>query len=209
MRRDGEGKAYGSFILPEAQAAMLEKALRALAAPKHVRATEGAGAYDYEKPTPQKMGQAFMDYIERYPLDRLPKMGGMAAVIIVTAEAEVFTRGAHKAGRTDTGVKVSRGQLLRWACMAKMMPAILDTEGHVLDLGRSRRFHTEAQRIALIIEQKICQHPTCDIPGAFCHVHHTTPWSEGGETNTHDAVLLCPFHHHQAHAQGIDYPIRT
>ncbi|CAN5489335.1 hypothetical protein BH09ACT12_BH09ACT12_13070 [soil metagenome] len=80
---------------------MLEKALRALAAPKHVRATEGAGTYD--KPTPRKVGQAFMDYIEGYPLDRLPKMGGTAAVIIVTAEADIFTQGAHTAGRTDTG----------------------------------------------------------------------------------------------------------
>ncbi len=89
------------------------------------------------------------------------------------------------------------------------MPAVLDKAGHVLDLGSSHRFHTEPQRIALIIEQKQCQHPSCDVPGAFCHVHHTRSWSTGGGTNTRDAVLLCPFHHHQAHTHGIDYPIRT
>ncbi|MEN8675622.1 HNH endonuclease signature motif containing protein, partial [Nocardioides sp.] len=65
------------------------------------------------------------------------------------------------------------------------------------------------QRLALLVEQKTCQHPSCDVAGAFCHVHHTTPWSTGGETNTCDAVLLCPFHHHQAHATGQTYPIRT
>ncbi len=136
-------------------------------------------------------------------------MGGVAATLIVTVPADVFTHGAQKAGRTENGTGVSPGQLLRWACEAKLMPAVLDTKGHVLDLGRSKRFHTEAQRIALIIAQKTCQHPACDTAGAFCHVHHTNPWSEGGGTNTRDAVLLCPFHHHQTHAQRIDYPLRT
>jgi len=89
------------------------------------------------------------------------------------------------------------------------MPAVLDKTGHVLDLGRSHRFHTPAQRLAIILEQKTCQHPSCEVPGAFCHVHHTTPWSKGGTTNTTDAVLLCPYHHHQSHTDNIDYPIRT
>jgi len=51
-------------------------ALQALAAPKHVPATEGAGAYDYEKPTPHKLGLAFLEHIERYPTDALPQQGG-------------------------------------------------------------------------------------------------------------------------------------
>ena len=206
---DPDGLSHGKFTLPAAQASILNKALKALAAPKHVRANEGAGAYDYEKPTPQRMGWAFMEYIERYPYDRLPKMGGMAATVVVTAEADVFTKKARKAGRTDTGVGVSPGQLLRWACEARVFPAVLDKGGHVLDLGRSHRFHTEAQRLALIIEQQTCQHPTCDTPGSFCHVHHTKAWKNDGGTNTRDAVLLCPFHHHQAHSDNIDYPIRT
>ncbi len=188
---------------------MLRQALLALAAPKHVRATEGAGAFDHEKPTAQRMGWAFAEYIERYPSEKLPKMGGLAATLIVSVQADVFTHGAQKAGHTENGTGVSPGQLLRWACEAKLMPAVLDTKGHVLDLGRSKRFHTEAQRIALIVAQKTCQHPACDTAGAFCHVHHTKAWSAGGGTNTRDAVLLCPFHHHQAHGQGIDYPLRT
>ncbi len=209
MWDDGNGLAHGRFTLPEAQAAMLRKALHGLASAKHVRATEGAGSYDYEKPTPQKMGWAFVEYIENYPTDKLPNLGGLAATVVVIAEADVFTKGARKAGTTDAGVKVSPGLLLRWACQAKIIPAVLDKDGHVLDLGRTHRLHTPAQRLALIVEQKTCQHPTCDTLGAFCHVHHTTPWAHGGETNTQDAVLLCPFHHHQAHTDNIDYPMRT
>jgi len=33
----------------------------------------------------------------------------------------------------------------------------------------------------------------------MCHIHHTTPWSHGGKTNTTDAVPLCPRHHTLAH----------
>jgi hypothetical protein len=209
FRNGGDGTIRGNFVLPELQAEMFRKALQALAAPKHVRATEGAGAYDYEKPTPHKLGLAFMEYIERYPLDGLPKQGGLAATVVITAEAETFTQGAQTAGHTDKGTGVSPGQLLRLACEAKVFPAVMDKGGHVLDLGRGTRFHTPAQRLALLVEQKHCQHPSCDTPGAFCHVHHTQAWSNGGHTNTLDAVLLCPFHHHQAHATGQTYPMRT
>jgi len=209
FRHGGDGTIRGSFVLPELQGEMFRKALQALAAPKHVRATDGAGAYDYEKPTPHKLGLAFIEYIERYPLDGLPKQGGLAATVVITAEAETFTEGADKAGHTETGTGVSPGQLIRLACEAKVFPAVLDKGGHVLDLGRGTRFHTAAQRLALLVEQKHCQHPSCDIPGAFCHVHHTQAWADGGGTKTLDAVLLCPFHHHQAHATGQTYPMRT
>ena len=209
FRNGGDGTVRGSFVLPELQAEMFRKALQALAAPKHVRATEGAGSFDHERPTPHKMGLAFIEYIERYPLGQLPKMGGLAATVIVTAEADVFTDGAQRPGHTETGTGVSPGQLIRLACEAEVMAAVLAKGGHVLDLGRKHRFHNAPQRLALIIGQKTCQHTGCDVPGAFCHVHHTEPWSKGGGTNNRDAVLLCPFHHHQAHAQGVDYPIRT
>ena len=209
FRNGGDGTIRGNFVLPALQAEMFRKALQALAAPKHVRATEGAGAYDYEKPTPHKLGLAFVEYIERYPTDHLPQQGGLAATVVITAEAETFTQGAEKAGHTDKETGVSPGQLIRLACEARVFPAVMDTGGHVLDLGRGTRFHTPAQRLALLVEQQHCQHPSCDIPGAFCHVHHTQAWSQGGGTNTRDAVLLCPFHHHQAHATGQTYPIRT
>ena len=205
---DGTGLTHGTFTLPAAQGSMLRKALHGLSSPKHVRATDGAGAYRFETPTPEKLGQAFCTYIERYPRDRLPKLGGLTASVIVTADHEILL-GKHKAAHLDTGVAISPGQLRRWACEARLYPAILDTNSHVLDLGRSTRLHTEAQRLALIVEQKTCQHPACDVLGAFCHVHHLDPWAHGGPTNTKLAALLCPFHHHQAHATGATYPMRT
>jgi hypothetical protein len=61
-------------------AEVLEKAerhlLTALAAPKHVAATQGAGVE--RPPSPEAMGKAFVELIERYPADRLPQTGGVA-----------------------------------------------------------------------------------------------------------------------------------
>jgi hypothetical protein len=33
----------------------------------------------------------------------------------------------------------------------------------------------------------------------MCHVHHDTPFSQGGHTSVADARLLCPRHHARAH----------
>ncbi|WP_137294768.1 HNH endonuclease signature motif containing protein [Nocardioides dongxiaopingii] len=205
---DGEGLAHGRFTLPAAQASMLRKALTAIAAPKHVRATDGAGSYDHERPTPERLGQALCEYVERYPTDQLPAMGGTNATVVVTMTLDTLN-GGLEAAHLDTGLALAPDQARRMACEAGLIPAVLDGAGHVLDLGRKRRFHTPAQRLAITLEQQHCQHPTCTTPAAYCHTHHTTPWSQGGTTNTRDAVLLCPFHHHRAHASGEAYPLRT
>ena len=208
---DGDGLVHGSFTMPSAQGSMLRKALQALAAPKHVRATEGAGAFDHEKPTPSRLGEAFVEYVERYPTDRLPSMGGISATVVAVVDWRtlhdqyVGDRAAH----LDTGVAISPGEARRWACSAGVLPAVMDGPSKLLDLGRRRRFHSPAQRIALTVTQRHCQQGACDVPAAFCHVHHRVPWEQGGRTDLADADLLCPFHHHQLHASGAAHPLRT
>jgi hypothetical protein len=51
VRDDGQGMSHGRFSVPTLAGAMLRKQLQALAAPKHVRATQGAGAYEHEIPS--------------------------------------------------------------------------------------------------------------------------------------------------------------
>jgi len=206
LTRDGHGKAHGRFVLPEAQAAMLEKALRAIAAPKHQRAVHGAGGYEL-RPSPERMGQALCEYVERYPTEALPESGGVDATVVVTTTLETL-RGGLAAAALDTGEALSAGQARRLACEAGLVPAVLGTGSVVLDLGRRTRLHTAAQRLALTITQKQCQHPTCDVPAARCHVHHVLGWARGGRTDLANAQLLCPRHHQLAHRQ-IDTPLRT
>ncbi len=204
MHDDGHGQVHGRFTLPAATGAMLKTALLAGAAPKHVRATEGAGAFRFEQATPEKLGRAFKEYVERYPTDRLPHAGGVNATVVVTMPLDTLL-GGLKAASLGTGERISAGQARRIACEAGILPAVLDGKGKVLDLGRSRRFHTPAQRLAIGLEQKHCQHPGCTTPAAGCHVHHREPWSRGGHTDTRTGQLLCPRHHTLAHR---DPPLR-
>jgi hypothetical protein len=107
--------------------------------------------------------------------------------------------GGLKAAHLDTGEPISPGQARRLAAEAGIIPAVLGTNSQVLDLGRKNRFGSEAQRILKTIEQGGCQAEGCDAPPGRCHLHHHTRWVDGGHTNRHDLVMLCPWHHHRAH----------
>ena len=56
MGHAGDGMVRGSFTIPALQAEMFRKALHALAAPKHVRATEGAGPTTTTSPPRRSSG---------------------------------------------------------------------------------------------------------------------------------------------------------
>jgi hypothetical protein len=142
------------------------------------------------------LGRAFAELIQRYPASKLPKTGGLNATAVVLIPLETLI-GGLKAAHLDTGHPISPGLARRLACEAGIIPAVLDGQSQVLDLGRTSRYYTEAQRIAKTIEQ----HGTCiaeDCDQAPTHMHHPHAWAEGGQTN-HDGWLICPWHHARAH----------
>ena len=196
MSEDGHGRVHGRFIISAAQGAMLKKLLLGLAAPKHVAATQGAGAE--RAPGPERLGRAFGELIERYPADKVPAAGGVNATVVVTMDLATLL-GSLKAASLDTGEKISADQARRLACEAGIIPAVLGGASQVLDLGRRRRFHTESQRIALALEQGGCTAEGCDWPPGMCHAHHEVPWSRGGPTTVRQGRLLCLRHHARAH----------
>ncbi|MFB9313583.1 HNH endonuclease signature motif containing protein [Nocardioides plantarum] len=208
MGDDGDGLTHGRFSIPTAAADAFRKQLHALAAPKHVRAEQGAGAYDWQKPSADRLGQAFTDWIEGYDPAQLPKIGGLTATVVVVGDYDLL-RGKVKAARLETGTKISPTEYLRLACGAGIIPAWMNASGEVLALGRKHRFHTPAQRLAAIVEQRHCQHESgCDVPGYLCHAHHDIPWAQGGTTDLRTTTLYCPFHHARVHQPGHD-PTRT
>ena len=83
MVEDGHGKTHGRFTLPTPQAQMLRKALLALAAPKHTRHA-GHTPPHARRPSAERLGAAFCEYVESYPADRLPDAGGIPASVVVT-----------------------------------------------------------------------------------------------------------------------------
>ncbi|WP_148614265.1 HNH endonuclease signature motif containing protein [Nocardioides rubriscoriae] len=208
MANAGDGLTHGRFTIPTAIADAFRKQLHALAAPKHVRAAQGAGAYDWKTPSAERMGHAFIEWIGGYDPTQLPKIGGLSATVVVIGDYEIL-QGKIKAATLETGTRISHTEYLRMACDAGIIPAWMNANGEVLALGRTCRFHTPAQRLAAIIEQRHCQHHSgCTVPGYLCHAHHQIPWAQGGGTDLRTTQLLCPYHHARAHDPSTD-PMRT
>src|SRR4051794_22687183 len=134
MTDDGHGKVHGTFTLPTLQGAMLKKMLLALAAPKHLAATEGAGVE--RRPGPQRMGCAFAELIERISANDLPQVGATDATIVLTIELDTLMGKVQKAGILDTGERISPGAARRLACTARIIPVVLNGQSEVLDVGR-------------------------------------------------------------------------
>ena len=72
MWDDGRGKVHGRFTLDTLTGSMLKKALYAFAAPKHLASK---GPLGERRPTPERLGQAFVEMVQRYPTKRLPPRG--------------------------------------------------------------------------------------------------------------------------------------
>jgi hypothetical protein len=77
------------------------------------------------------------------------------------------------------------------ACEAEILPTVLNGDGLALDVGRSQRLATPAQRDALRAMYATCVNPDCEIPFDDCHIHHVDEWNELGDTNLDRLVPLC------------------
>ena len=104
-----------------------------------------------------------------------------------------------KAAQLDTGEALSPSLARRLACEAGIIPAVLDGASQVLDLGRRKRFHSQAQRIAATLNQAgTCIVEGCDATAGLAQMHHPTAWAAGGGTDR-DGMLICAPHHTRIH----------
>ncbi len=80
---------------------------------------------------------------------------------------------------------------------SKLTTALADSRLQPLAMGRTVRLATTAQRTALLLRDRTCSVPGCDVPGTECDVHHVTEWSAGGRTDISGMALLCWMHHRE------------
>src|SRR5262249_42715874 len=128
--------------------------------------------------------------------------GGTTTSVMVMVSLDTLRTGLGVAD-TSTGDRLTAGQTRRLACQAGILQVVLGAKGEILDLGRTRRLFSSAQRKAMAIRARACTPDGCSSPAAWCEAHHhKQPWSQGGKTDLTDGKLLCPFHHHRAHDPG-------
>lgn len=106
-------------------------------------------------------------------------------------------------GFTLSGDVLSPGVVRRMACDAEIIPLVLGGSSEPLDVGRGKRLHTRAQRLALIARDRECTWAGCTIPASWCDVHHTIHWARGGHTSVDTGALLCPKHHTEVHDRDL------
>jgi hypothetical protein len=193
-RGDGSTDLYAR--LPDAVASRLRVYLDAYTSPRRLPSTDS----DVDLlPLARRRGEAFCALLEHMPSHGLPRHGGTATAVMVTLDLEALATGLGLA-ETSTGDLITASEARRLACTAGLVPVVLGGRSEILDLGRSRRLFTPAQRKAMAIRDRHCQAEGCDIPAAWCEAHHARqPWSRGGKTDLEDGQLLCSFHHHRAH----------
>ena len=121
------------------------------------------------------------------------------ARLLLIADYDVITAQLRK-GRLSDGTPIPVQKIRELACDAEILPAVFRGASQPLDLGRSRRIASAAQRIALFARDRNCV--GCGASAAWCQAHHIIPWQPGGPTDLDNLVLLCSRCHHKVHDDG-------
>ena len=90
---------------------------------------------------------------------------------------------------------------LRWR-RRRLPPALGGAPTQPLEVGRTSRVVSAAQRAALVVRDGGCAFPGCDRPPAWCEAHHLRHWLHGGPTDLENLALVCRAHHRAVHEGG-------
>lgn len=157
-----------------------------------------------ERTPEQYASDAFLDLLRAgadADSSALLSSGAPSVRIVVTARDLLEGSGsAHIEGQTDP---VSLPTAHRMLCAGTQAPILIATTGQPLDVGRSQRFFTARQRVALAARDGGCRWSGCERPPSWCEAHHIDPWeAASGRTDVADGVLLCRHHHLLVHNNG-------
>ncbi|KGM16218.1 HNH endonuclease signature motif containing protein [Actinotalea fermentans] len=104
----------------------------------------------------------------------------------------------------EDGTPVAMSELARVLCDSEVGRIVMSADGVPMDLGQTQRLYTGQQRRAVIVRDRSCAWNGCDVPAAYCEVHHIRWWDRDlGPTSVENGVLLCSHHHHVVHQHDL------
>ncbi len=126
-------------------------------------------------------------------MSNLGDLNGLPVSIIIRTTLQDLESRAG-VGTTGGGTVLPIADVIRMAGHANHYLAVFDgVTGQALDLFRTRRTASPAQRIMLAARDGGCTKPGCTVGIYGCQVHHATAdWAHGGNTNVNDMALACP-----------------
>ncbi|WP_062382433.1 HNH endonuclease signature motif containing protein, partial [Demequina iriomotensis] len=125
---------------------------------------------------------------------------GVSTTVVVRVDYEVLKTGTGLGACDAIATPLSGGDVRRLAVDMRILPVVLGTGSHALDVGFAKRFFTPAQRIALAERDGGCAF--CHAPVSWCDAHHIREWSLAGRSDLANGVLLCTRCHHRIHDDG-------
>ncbi|MCU1360845.1 MAG: hypothetical protein JWN99_2134 [Ilumatobacteraceae bacterium] len=125
--------------------------------------------------------------------------------MVITIDHSTLLHGWHAGSRVDCGIEgleLPLDTIRRMALFADIIPVLLDENGVVLKMGRTRRLATNDQRLALRAMYRTCAMPGCTTPVGRCTPHHCDEWEHGGLTDIELLAPVCKHDHATIHANG-------
>ncbi len=191
-----DGWVQGDFLLdPIAGAAVL-------GALDHEAPPDPEDAPDGTRTLSQRRADAFVDIVNRHINGGVP--GGNPPTVVAVADVAELVGMSPKMAATRCEIEgigpVGRSILDQMGCDARFTRFIMAGKSQILDMGRSVRVATPAQRRALAVRDRHCRFPSCGRKPQWCDAHHIAGWVESlGETNIDNLILLCRRHHTLLH----------
>ena len=153
--------------------------------------------------TEQITVDAFVDLI-RIGTTAAPDLVGAQrpAVRVLVTDRDLARRAGH--GHVEgqrTAISISTVE--RELCDRGTIPIHFDTNGQIINLGRSQRLFSPRQKIGLATRDGGCRFPHCERPPSWCEAHHIDQWhQDNGRTDLVNGILLCRHHHLLLHDNG-------
>jgi hypothetical protein len=141
---------------------------------------------DLPRTLSQRRGEGLVKLAQHYLDGRTdPQAPGRAVpsvTVVFTPEHDRWLLEDHRCDIEGFG-PVPFDTVARLACDARTAWVTMNGEREVLDMARTTRTVTPAQRRAVIVRDRHCRFPGCRAPAQWCDVHHLVEWDEGGPTD--------------------------
>ena len=149
----------------------------------------------------RRLGDALVE-LGAHSLDAglVPQRASQRTHLQVTTTLEtLLQRAGAPAADMEFSLPISAKAVERIACDCNVTRVLLSSDSAVIDVGRSKRVVSPAQRRALDVRDKGCRWPGCDRRASWTAGHHLVHWIRGGGTDLPNLVLLCYRHHWMVH----------
>jgi hypothetical protein len=153
----------------------------------------------------RKLDRRFADALVElagYSLDNglVPRRATQRPHLQVTTTLEtLLQRAGAPAADLEFSLPISAASVERLACDCNVTRILLGADSQVIDVGRSKRVISPAQRRALNMRDKGCRWSGCDRSASYTSGHHLVHWIKGGPTDLDNLALLCLRHHWLVH----------